>query len=103
MSQASPRARPVRRRAASVSRPSLSIGDRILERGHRPSRVRLWGGTHATPRKRRWSKQTPGMAPDGLTALAERRRVHALDALEGQVRSSRVSVMHARWMEVTNA
>jgi len=48
-------------------------------------------------------KYSRSMAPDGLTALAERKRVHALDSLEGQVRASGVSVVHCRELEVANA
>lgn len=42
------------------------------------------------------------MAPEELVVLAERQRVYALDALEGQVCSGGVSVIHARRMAVTN-
>lgn len=84
--------------------PRLStIGDRILERGHRPSRSRLWERYARDPRRsvggRKYSWR---MAPDDLIALAERQCVHALDALEGQVRSSRVLDVHARGPKATN-
>jgi hypothetical protein len=42
------------------------------------------------------------MAPDDLIAFAERQRLHALDSLEGQVRSSRVLDVHARGPKATN-
>lgn len=84
--------------------PRLStIGDRILERGHRLSRGRLWERYARDPRRSVGGRKYSWcMAPDDLIALAERQRVHALDALEGQVRSSRVLDVHARGPKATN-
>src|SRR5690348_15104761 len=103
------RSRRTRKRKCRVSErpevpPRLStIGDRILERQHHPSRGRLWERYACDSRRSVGGhKYSWRMAPDDLIALAERQRVHALEALEGQVRSSRVLDVHACGPKATN-